>query len=55
MKPGLDASMEYFSSGATEGEEDPLAPGDKMVVIDSPKDFEHVTSKSLAVVDCESL
>lgn len=24
MKPGLDASMEYFSSGATESEEDPL-------------------------------
>lgn len=24
MKPGLDDSMEYFASGATESEEDPL-------------------------------
>lgn len=53
MKPGLDASMEYFSSGATESEEDPLEVGDKMVVIGSPKEFEHVTSEALAVVDCE--
>lgn len=53
MKPGLDASMEYFSSGATESEEDPLQAGDKMVVINSPKEFEDVTSEALAVVDCE--
>lgn len=53
MKPGLDASMEYFSSGATESEEDPLQPGDKMVAITSPKDFKDVTSESLSVVDCE--
>ncbi|CAM9827502.1 unnamed protein product [Scytosiphon promiscuus] len=51
MKPGLDASMEYFSSGATESEEDPLQAGDKMVVINSTKDYEHVTSETLAVVD----
>ncbi|CBJ27588.1 2-cys peroxiredoxin [Ectocarpus siliculosus] len=51
MKPGLDASMEYFSSGATESEEDPLEAGDKMVVINSPNDFKDVTSEALAVVD----
>eukprot|EP00904_Undaria_pinnatifida_P009004 jgi/Undpi1/5233/HiC_scaffold_2.g00514.m1 len=51
MKPGLDASMEYFSSGATESEEDPLQAGDKMVVIGSPKEFKDVTSESMAVVD----
>lgn len=27
--------------------------GDKMVVINSTKDFEHVTSETLAVIDCE--
>lgn len=53
MKPGLDASMEYFSSGATESEEDPLQAGDKVVVINSPKEFKDVTSESLAVVDCK--
>ena len=29
MKPGLDASMEYFSSGATESGDDPLQVGPK--------------------------
>lgn len=51
MKPGLDDSMEYFASGATESEEDPLQAGDKMVVINSKKDFADVMSEPMAVID----
>ncbi|CAM9759091.1 unnamed protein product [Ascophyllum nodosum] len=51
MKPGLDASMEYFSSGATESGDDPLQAGDKMVVIHTSKEFKDVTEEAMAVID----
>ncbi|CAM9152219.1 unnamed protein product [Choristocarpus tenellus] len=53
MKPGLDASQEYFASGATESEDDPLAAGGKVTVISSPREYKDLVGDpdSMVVVD----
>eukprot|EP00638_Chattonella_subsalsa_P008311 CAMPEP_0117754654 /NCGR_PEP_ID=MMETSP0947-20121206/12950_1 /TAXON_ID=44440 /ORGANISM="Chattonella subsalsa, Strain CCMP2191" /LENGTH=362 /DNA_ID=CAMNT_0005573769 /DNA_START=108 /DNA_END=1196 /DNA_ORIENTATION=+ len=52
MVPDPDASLDYFSTGATEAdEEDPMAAGEKVVVLNSPQDYYNVIKEEKVVVD----